>query len=620
MANKKIFGLDISDHSIEAVLLDRSWKNIHVAAYARTLVRAEAVKNGIIKKPDVLATAIRSLLASAKPRPIKTPYCVLSIPDAQVFTSVFKFPAGLRRGEIMQTIPYKAEEVIPFKSSEIYFDFKTITLTEGTQEIFYVAVPKAVVDSYIQLLASIGLVPVALDIESVSLARVLLSPEALAPAGQKKEPAAVLLADIGARTTNLNIFDRHGIRQSNTTTIAGNRFTKALMTALSIKEKAANELKAKVGVDLKQEKQPAVAVLQKELARLVTEMQKTITFFKTENQRSVSAVVLAGGSSLMPGISGYLSQKLGLPVTVGNPFGRVVDPVKLVPLKKNAILFANVMGLGSRGTDKNAAQSDINLLPVVTSKLPLAPGRADTSAWRKIYWRLAALGVLLLVLGGLVWFRQNGLDVYRLIIRQPAVPDTFVPAVDGAVLDELRAELLLPKIEPAPVDASSTPTSTPALLVQKVLISKTSNGFLTVRRDANATATKVGQAASGTQYDLVSQVDGWYQIKLTDALTGWVSAAYATVVATAPEVTTGTASTTPPVVSPTPAPSAKIKIKATTLGFLNVRQAPSTASAKVGEAPSGTTYSVLVEQDGWYKIQLSKDIVGWVYSLYVDKL
>ena len=42
MAKRKIFGLDISDHSIEAVLLKRSRRQVRVSAYARTVLRTSA--------------------------------------------------------------------------------------------------------------------------------------------------------------------------------------------------------------------------------------------------------------------------------------------------------------------------------------------------------------------------------------------------------------------------------------------------------------------------------------------------------------------------------------------------------------------------------------------------
>lgn len=621
MAKRSVFGLDISDHSLEAVLLKRSWRQVRVSAYARTVLRTEAVKQGVIKKPDQLAESVRSLLASAKPRPITTPYCIISIPDAQVFTAVFKFPAGLRRREIMKTIPYKAEEIIPFKPSEIYFDFKTITLSEGTQEVFYVAVPQRVVDGYVALLQSVGLVPVALDVESVSLARALIGP-AVPGTSKQPEPPAVLLMDIGARTTNFNIFDRRGIRHGLTVAIAGNRFTKALMAALSLKEKEAQALKLKVGVGTSAERPEVAAILQKELSRLAVEAQKLINFFQTENQHQVGSVLLAGGSSLMPGIGDYLGQKLGLPVTVGNPLQRVADPVTFIPLKKNAVLFANVIGLGLRGTEAKASSADINLLLVPPRAVSLVPHRADRAAWRRLYRHLATFVVLSLALVGLVLARQNGFDPYGLLVGTTAPMETFVPAVDVNVLEELRSELLLPEAIETPPPAEPQPTTTPTV-IKKVQIKPTSVGSLNVRKDPNVTSAKVGQAASGQQYPLLDEADGWYQIQLPDALTGWVSAIYASIVeVTAPageaQPAAGTPTSTVEVVPP--GPIGRIKVKETSLGYLNVRSGPGTGSAKVGEAPVGAEYDLLAERNGWYQIQFTKDATGWVSSLYVDKL
>ncbi|OGY55170.1 MAG: hypothetical protein A2951_02605 [Candidatus Buchananbacteria bacterium RIFCSPLOWO2_01_FULL_56_15] len=617
MAKRKIFGLDISDHSIEAVLLKRSRRQVRVSAYARTVLRTSAVVNGTIKQPDKLAEALKALLASAKPRPITTPYCILSIPDAQVFTAVFKFPAGLRRGEIMKTIPFKAEEIIPFKPSEIYFDFKTITLHEGTQEVFYVAVPQKVADGYVAVLQQAGLVPVALDVESVSLARALID-----PATRSAEPSARLLMDIGSRTTNLNIFDRGGIRQSLTVAVAGNRFTRALMAGLSLKEKDAQALKVKVGVSQNSERPDVSTILQKELSRLAAEAQKLINFFQTENQHPVGSILLAGGSSLMPGIGDFLHQKLGLPVTVGNPLERLADPVKLPAVKKNAVLFANVIGLGLRGAEAKESGVDINLLLVAPSVVSLLPPRADKTAWRRVYRSLAAFGVLSLVLVGLILARQQGFDPYGALFSAKPPPATFVPAVNLDVLEELRAELLLPKEIETPPPAEPQPTSTPTLL-KKVLISQTTTGRLNVRTEPNATSAKIGEAAAGQQYPLFDEADGWYRIQLSELLAGWVSATYASVVEVpvTPDgslAATSTPTSTVEVVKPQPI--GRIRVRSTDLGYLNVRSGPGTGNAKVGEAKVGAEYDILASQSGWYQIQFTKEKTGWVSSVYVDKL
>ena len=105
MLKKQIFGLDISDHSIEALILKKpTFGPPKVVSYARTLLKGEVVKNGIIKNPKKLGENIVRLLASAQPGPIKTPYCILSLPESQVFTTVFKLPAGLKNKEIKDRI------------------------------------------------------------------------------------------------------------------------------------------------------------------------------------------------------------------------------------------------------------------------------------------------------------------------------------------------------------------------------------------------------------------------------------------------------------------------------------------------------------------------------------
>jgi len=229
MAKQKFFGLDISDHSIEVSLLDKSMNKVKVVAYSRMVLRQELVVNGVIKKPSQLAEKIKEVLAAAKPKAIRTPYCILAIPDSQVFTSIFKFPAGLKHEEIRSTISFKAEEVIPFRTSEIYFDFKTIGVANGTQEVFYAAVPVKVIDSYVEVLTVAGLIPVAFDLESISLVRsILVSKEDVRKQTKKDPGQAVLLIDIGARTSDFNIVDVNGVCLNSVLKIAGNRFTKVL--------------------------------------------------------------------------------------------------------------------------------------------------------------------------------------------------------------------------------------------------------------------------------------------------------------------------------------------------------------------------------------------------------
>ncbi len=512
--------MDISDHSIEAVIFQKSlFGQPKVLSYARTLLYGEVVKDGIIKKPERLVESLTKLLASALPKPIKTKYCILSLPDSQVFTAIFKLPAGLKREEIKNTIPFKAEEVIPFRSSEIYFDFKTIAKSHGVQEVFYAAVPKRVVDPFSAVLGNVGLVPLSFDLESLSLARAVVQKLPKTKSGKKIVDQATLLMDIGARTTNLNIFDRNGIRQSLTVKIAGDRFTKSIASNLNLPLKDAEKLKMKAGFDPDQEGGRLVLILQKEMRRIVKETSQLIKYYEDETGRKVGLVILAGGSSLLPGVTQYLSENLGLPVEVGNPLMKFQDPKKLIKFKNKAVLFANVLGLGLRSIAKDPVGSDINLLPVNLRRFEFKPDKTNRVAWRRIYLRTLALTVLILAFGSLIFLKNRGFDLYSQVVNEPEYQTDFSGEdLNVEILDQLRNELL----------ATNTATTTPIQeTVTKIKIKSVPAGYINVRNGSGTSYAKIGQAASGQEYVLVSEGNGWYEIQLKPDLVGWVYGIYA---------------------------------------------------------------------------------------------
>lgn len=77
---------------------------------------------------------------------------------------------------------------------------------------------------------------------------------------------------------------------------------------------------------------------------------------------------------------------------------------------------------------------------------------------------------------------------------------------------------------PSPVPSSSS-TPTPVANV-KVLILNTPTGFLRVRKDASLGAAQIGTVNPGEKYDFVSEKTGWFEIKLQNGQTGWVSSQY----------------------------------------------------------------------------------------------
>ena len=84
-------------------------------------------------------------------------------------------------------------------------------------------------------------------------------------------------------------------------------------------------------------------------------------------------------------------------------------------------------------------------------------------------------------------------------------------------------------IDPNIATASATLISSPSAIFSKssVLILDTPTGFLRVREKPSLAGAEVSQVKPSETYELVSEQTGWYEIKLKNDKTGWISSQYA---------------------------------------------------------------------------------------------
>lgn len=78
---------------------------------------------------------------------------------------------------------------------------------------------------------------------------------------------------------------------------------------------------------------------------------------------------------------------------------------------------------------------------------------------------------------------------------------------------------------PTPTETVTTPSTTPEAI--KITILQTPTGFLRVRENASVGSVEIGRVIPGDNLELVSEQEGWFQIKLSDGSIGWISSQYA---------------------------------------------------------------------------------------------
>ena len=147
---------------------------------------------------------------------------------------------------------------------------------------------------------------------------------------------------------------------------------------------------------------------------------------------------------------------------------------------------------------------------------------------------------------------------------------------------------------------------------QLSLLATTTDG-LNVRSGPGTSHGIVASIAGGstTRYDILGKnaaTAAWYQIRFSDELTGWVSAAHVQTHGdlTALTVTWNRTATVP-----------RLSLLATTTDGLNVRSGPGTTHDRIASIAGGSTtrYDILGKDAAtatWYQILFSDELTGWV--------
>ncbi|HVT01470.1 MAG TPA: PEGA domain-containing protein [Patescibacteria group bacterium] len=109
--------------------------------------------------------------------------------------------------------------------------------------------------------------------------------------------------------------------------------------------------------------------------------------------------------------------------------------------------------------------------------------------------------------------RVRTVKSYRLILNVTLGTDSGIDETDQ----------ITPTIVPTKADTSPTP-----LPQNTITIKDTPTGFLRVRATASVNGEEIGRVNPGEVYEYTDENTSWYQIKLKNGESGWISKTYAT--------------------------------------------------------------------------------------------
>jgi type IV pilus assembly protein PilM len=351
---KNAFGLDISDTSIEIVLLDGSIENPQILAIGRTALEAGIVEDGRIINKEKLINALDNLIKNPKFGKINTRKIIFTLPESRIFLDIFELPKNPKKEKQIELIQSRMSKTFPYSPKELYYDFLIKDRNE-VNEIFLVAAPKDIVNDYLEIFNFLKLQPLVFDIESESLSRSLIG----------KEKGTILIIDIGARTISFSVFDGDELKLSISNETAGNRFTQSIAEKLKIPIEKAEQIKRESGLNPEFEEGKIFLIIQKDIQMgIVLETRKIEKYFQEKEGKKIEKIIIAGGSSLLPCLREYLADNLDKKVAIGNPWVKINtgDLKEKEIFETNPIFYATVVGSALRSLVRSPTRIGINLI------------------------------------------------------------------------------------------------------------------------------------------------------------------------------------------------------------------------------------------------------------------
>ncbi len=344
------FGLNIGDLSIKLVQLASASPfhphQLKIKELRSTSLPPGIIVNGEIQQPEAARKKILHLLGkegTGFPL-IKTPWVVSSLPEPKTFLKLIDVENDIETISSVDIV-YQAKKHLPYEIEDTYLDWQLIKPTNKDRvQALIGAVPKIIADSYIYLLESTGLNPIALETEAGSIARAMITSD------KDYTGQARAILDLGATRSNLIIYDNNSIQFSSSISYSGETTTLAIAQALKIERAQAEELKIKNGLkyDIRHPKYlPTVYSI---IENLIKELETALQFYKEHFQENnvVSGITLCGGASNLKNVDDFIAKQLKIPTVLGHPW-KNLNNKKLYEYEQQASLsMVSAVGLALR--------------------------------------------------------------------------------------------------------------------------------------------------------------------------------------------------------------------------------------------------------------------------------
>jgi type IV pilus assembly protein PilM len=310
---KPTVGLDIGSGLVKAVMIDHTGAEPELVGAAITPLSSDAIVDGEVMDPAVVAEAIRSCLAQVGANGNGV---VAAVGGRDVIVKKIQAERASEK-EAREVMRWEAQQHVPFDDLDaVELDFQILDPDDdGPQmSVLLVAAKRELVEAKLQLLTEAGTTASMMDVDAFALHNAFELNHAEAMSG------IVALVNIGNEVTNINIVEDGVPVLTRDVAVGMRRLREDLQRERGLTAEDAVALLT--GYDRSPHVDAVLPDRVEEIA-LTVERAAAFLFSNMRTGASLRAVYTSGGGSRTPGLNAVLSSRLRVSVESANPLANI---------------------------------------------------------------------------------------------------------------------------------------------------------------------------------------------------------------------------------------------------------------------------------------------------------
>ncbi|MDN5665151.1 MAG: pilus assembly protein PilM [Psychrobacter sp.] len=311
--SRHLIGVDICATSVKLVDIQRQQGMFHLKSYGIERLPEGVVVDKLIVDTEAVGDTIASLARRCQ---VANAHAATAVSGSAVITKIIDMDMALSDVEREAQIRLDADQYVPYPLEDVNLDFEVLgpsLVSDDMVQVLLAASRSENVDQRVDALTFGGMQTKVMDIESHAIERAF----GLMVDNLPGLPELVALVDIGHNQTTLYVAKNGEFIYSREQLFGGAQLTEAIQNryGLSSEEAALSKRERTLPDDYYPE------ILTPFIENTIQQITRSLQFYFSSSQYSnIDHVVLAGGSSSIPGLAGMAQQKLGVTVSIANPF------------------------------------------------------------------------------------------------------------------------------------------------------------------------------------------------------------------------------------------------------------------------------------------------------------